>query len=87
MAYQHYIKDVLYYLSPDSGASIEKAKGVVIGVLSTLCYTEGAYLLAVKEFVKHMPDDFRRESIPEPWLQDVLIERLKYLGSQVEQLC
>jgi len=62
------VQDALYYLDPASGASIDRAKGVLIGIVSTLM------LFGIKNFsdiwrilIPLMPRNFRVACIPPTW--------------------
>jgi hypothetical protein len=62
-------KDSLYYLAPESGASVEEARGVLIGQVSTVMdiyhvRQEDAFDLLIHLF----PDNFRIQCIPPSWL-------------------
>ena len=62
------LADALYYTRADSGASIEKAQGVVIGCVSVLMGLQGVHFTDAIEIVKgHMPASFRLDAIPEAW--------------------
>ena len=62
------IKSALYYAHPDSGASIEEARGLIIGVVSTLmdAYTWD-WKTAIEYTMGLLPDGYRPECIPQSW--------------------
>lgn len=66
------ISDALYYTSPRTGCSNEMGHGVVVGVVSTLMAMGHTFSTAINIVVLLLPDDARRESIPEAW-RDVLL--------------
>ena len=62
------LADALYYLREDSGASCEKAQGVVIGAISVIMGIRKIGFYDALEIVKaHLPDNYRLEGIPESW--------------------
>jgi len=62
------LADALYYTRADSGASVEKAQGVVIGLVSAIMGLQGVHFLDAIEIVKeYMPASFRLDAIPEAW--------------------
>lgn len=66
------LRDALYYLSPRSGASIEEARGVLVGVVTTVMHFRRAlFTEAFAEVRKMFPQDFRIEAVPEGWRADL----------------
>ena len=62
------LADALYYTRADSGASIERAQGVVIGCVSVLMGLQGVHFTDAIETVKeHMPASYRMDAIPQAW--------------------
>lgn len=62
------VADALYYTRADSGASIEKAQGVVIGVVSAIMGMKKLSFFDALEIVKeHMPANYRIDAIPADW--------------------
>lgn len=62
------IKDALYYTRADSGASVEKAQGVVIGVVSTLMALKRVdFATAIAQVKALLPHTYRIDAIPEAW--------------------
>ena len=61
------IKEALYNLRGDSGASIDYGKGVVLGVVATMLGFDVDFDRAVKLVQEFLPKDYRKECIPEPW--------------------
>jgi hypothetical protein len=62
------IKDALYLLSEDSGASIEGARGAIIGVMSTLEAFNFTFKDVWPTVVGMLPDKVRVAAIPTCWL-------------------
>jgi hypothetical protein len=62
------IKEALHYMSPDSGASIERARGAVIGVSSTLVAVGYKFEEMWPKMIGCMPDDLRVQAIPPAFL-------------------
>ena len=69
--FDNLLRDALNYTSPDSGASAEKAQGVVIGVVSTLMAQGKSYNQALQIVRNHLPNDFHFDTIPNMWLADM----------------
>lgn len=67
------IKDALYYTHPDSGASNEKAQGVVIGVVTMFMSQQQItdFYKVFKRVEKLLPDGYRVASIPDAWRKDL----------------
>jgi hypothetical protein len=62
------LADALYYTRADSGASCEKAQGVVIGAVSVIMGMNKIGFFDALEIVKrHMPKEYRIEAIPTDW--------------------
>ncbi len=62
------IKDALYNLREDSGASVEYARGILVGVMSALIAYNGSNFSDAAHTVKGcMPQDYRQECLPETW--------------------
>ncbi len=62
------LADVLYYTRADSGASVEKAQGVVIGAVSVIMGMNNIGFFDALEIVKtNMPEKYRLEAIPKDW--------------------
>lgn len=62
------LRDALEYTNRHSGASVEKAQGVVIGVVSMIMALEHIDFYDAIEIVKaHMPVSYRLDAIPESW--------------------
>jgi len=62
------LKDPLYYLSPSSGASVETARGVLIGIASVLIGQGMDFATEVVPLIKSdLPENYRPEAIPETW--------------------
>jgi hypothetical protein len=60
----NYLKDVLYYTHSASGASVERAQGVVIGVLSALMATGMDFDKAFHTVQENLPKTLRQDAIP-----------------------
>ena len=66
------ITDALYYTHKDSGASIDCAKGVVIGTVSAIMALQGVSFVDAFAIVKDgLPASYRLDAIPPAW-QDEL---------------
>lgn len=66
------VRDALYNTSPRSGAEVSYARGVVLGVLSTImAYENVGFWPALETTVANLPDDYRLSAIPEGWREDV----------------
>jgi len=62
------IKDALHNLSPDSGASSDYRRGIVVGVTATLMACEGyAFEQAFGAVCRYMPSKYDPKAIPENW--------------------
>jgi hypothetical protein len=63
--YETRIKETLYLLTPESGASVDYAKGMLVGLSAGImaCNREFS-LLDLKPF---LPRGFRHDAIPETW--------------------
>ena len=67
-AMNNLLKDTLYYTKADSGASVDMAHGVVVGVVSALMADRGRkFSTAMRTVVKCLPSGYRPECIPGPW--------------------
>jgi len=63
--YETRIHDCMYLLLPESGASIDYAKGALSGLLSGIMACKPGFLpIDLKPFLPH---GYRREAIPAPW--------------------
>lgn len=62
------IKDALYLLNEDSGASIEHARGALIGVMSTLEAFNFHFKDVWPTIIGMLPDKVRVAAIPTIWL-------------------
>lgn len=62
-------KDALFYLAPESGASIDKAHGVLIGAVCIMMDTHKMRQSDAFDYlVRQFPDNFRLECVPYSWL-------------------
>jgi hypothetical protein len=61
------IKDVLYYTHEDSGSSVDKAKGVIIGVVSVLMARGMGFDNALGRVYHLLPKGWRIECMPKEW--------------------
>ena len=61
------IKSALEYTRKDSGASVDKARGVVIGVVSTLMSQGESFQQAMTTVCINLPRGYRVSAIPEAW--------------------
>lgn len=67
------VKDALYNLSPESGASFDRARGTLVGVVSGLQAvvqhaTSDPFSFVWNKILPMFPKDFRIECIPPSWL-------------------
>lgn len=65
------IRDALYNTSNQSGSSPEYAKGVVLGVVSTLMAAGCDYDTAIKFVSRHLPHGVTNDRVPKDWLVDL----------------
>lgn len=64
------LRDVLYYTHPGSGASVEKAQGVVVGAVSALMASTGADFDTTWQLVQaNLPEGYRPDAIPSAFRQ------------------
>ena len=62
------LKDSLYNTHEKSGAPIEYARGIVVGIASTLMVTKNISLFDALDIIKrHLPEGYRKESFPDSW--------------------
>ena len=61
------IKSALEYTRADSGASVEKARGVVIGIVSTLMGQGESFSSAMTTVCCNLPRGYRLSAIPKDW--------------------
>lgn len=66
------LKDALYYLRSYSGASNDKAEGVLVGVMATLMATGLTFEQAAYQIKALLPTEFRTSAIPTVWLEEIL---------------
>jgi hypothetical protein len=68
------IRDACYSTSAHSGASIEYAEGVLLGLVAALmdCHpsTAGSFDKSWAIVKAHLPADYRKKCVPEPWRND-----------------
>lgn len=65
------VKDVLYLLRADSGCSVEEARGVLKGVISTIMDQRRLNFQEAVRVVKPLlPSGYRKDAIPTPWRKD-----------------
>lgn len=64
------LKDALYNLASDSGASNEYCKGLVVGIVSALMAT-GLSFIAAMDLVNECAPEFPIERWPDAWLSEV----------------
>jgi hypothetical protein len=62
------VKEALHNLSEKSGATTEYAKGLLVGVVSTLMALGYDFQNAFKECWTRFPSDFRIKAIPPEWI-------------------
>jgi hypothetical protein len=67
------IRDALYYTRADSGASNDKAQGVVIGVVTMFMSRQKTtdFYKAFEKVKALLPVGYRVESIPEAWRSEL----------------
>lgn len=61
------IRGALYYAHPSSGASDEKAQGVIVGVVTALMANGKDFGQCLEFLANNLPIDFRTEAIPQAW--------------------
>ena len=62
------IKDSLHLLEENSGATLEKARGNIIGVISTMQAFGYDFKDAWREVITYLPNNLRVNAIPAGWL-------------------
>jgi len=62
------IKDALYNLDEDSGASVEYAKGIILGVFSSFVALGWQAKSIMKKIIPCLPNGLRIRAIPPSWL-------------------
>jgi hypothetical protein len=65
------IADAVYYAMPDSGASEDKARGVIIGVVSGLMACGLTYAESVGMVGHALKPGFRQGALPAAWAYDI----------------
>jgi hypothetical protein len=73
----YYLRNALYNLAPDSGASEDYCRGLVAGVVCTLVAQGLGFPEACKIVQKHLPTNFRPGGIPECWKDNLLGTEVK----------
>lgn len=67
------MRDALQNMAPDSGASVDYAQGLFVGVMSMIMAFDGcSYEDAVKKVKSRMPANYRLEAIPVCWQADFM---------------
>jgi hypothetical protein len=61
------LKDALYNMREDSGASVDYGKGVIVGMMAALMSTGKSFDVAWEIVRKSMPQNGRLECIPATW--------------------
>lgn len=65
------LKDALYNVHTDSGASADYSRGLVVGVVSTIMAMEGVSFETAVSIVRcHLPRGYRPERLPEAFRED-----------------
>jgi len=68
--YETRLKDLMYLLLEESGASDEYAKGVLVGAVAALnAVNRNNNITTIKPF---LPEGFRVEVVPETWKEFLL---------------
>ncbi len=65
------INGAVYYAMPDSGASVETARGVIIGCVSSLMACGLLYSEAVGMVGRALRPGYRDECLPPAWAHDL----------------
>lgn len=70
------VKDAVYYLHRQSGASDDKARGVIVGLMAGLMAHGGTFEESMAIIAKAINDseeksDFRMELFPECWVAEL----------------
>jgi hypothetical protein len=61
------VRGALYHAAPNSGTTVEEARGVVVGVVTCLMEFGESFESAVELVREGLPDDFRMSAIPRHW--------------------
>lgn len=70
---ENIIRDAMYCLSADSHTDINKAHGVIVGLVSgTIALTGMDYCQTTSLLRKYIPADVMIEAIPECWRTDLI---------------
>ena len=83
------LRDALYNLSPESGASPEYCRGLVVGLVAGMMATTGyEYATVIREVAANLPRDYYRDGLPEAFRTDIMQLRppLLPLGGMALQL-
>lgn len=62
--------DVIHNADQRSGASVDYAKGAIVGVVSGMMAFGWSFEAALEKVASHWRYTYRIECIPEPWLND-----------------
>ena len=66
------VSEVLYLMAPESGASVEYAKGAVVGLFAGLLCSQLGSKEILQVVADNLPKNFRKEAIPESWADDII---------------
>lgn len=67
MQRENLINDALGYLDPTSGASDDRAAGVVVGMVSVLMALGYSFERATAYLKTHLPPNARVNALPDTW--------------------
>jgi hypothetical protein len=66
------ITDAVYYAQPNSGASVDKAQGVIIGCVSALMGAGLTYAEAIGMVGRALRPGYRDDALPPAWAYDLV---------------
>ena len=66
------LKDAAYYTRSDSGATCDKAQGVIIGIVSALMACGYTYHAAIGALREALPANYRDGALPPAWAYDII---------------
>lgn len=67
------IREALYNLTKESGASVEYGKGILVGVVTaTMASNPYGFTEALQKIKSLMPFGYREECIPDTWREQLL---------------
>jgi len=82
------LKDALYNVCANSGASIDYGKGVVVGAVSAIMASGSNFKDAIAKIAIAWPNErhnARLDCIPEPWRNDFTAARVACLPTRIKE--